>query len=76
MAPTIRKGKSGGGVQFVCWVSPSRRRTLVRKFRVIRWDEVSEEAKRRGLVATKKLLTKRMPVAAVSETVKAETGPC
>jgi retron-type reverse transcriptase len=72
--PYYTQGQVWGRVQFVCWVSPSRRRTLVRKFRVICWDKVNEEAKRRELVAAKKVLAKRMPVATVPETVKAETG--
>ena len=57
--PYYTQGQLCGRVQFVCWVNPSRRRTLVRQFRAIRWDKVSEEAKRRGLVASKKSLTKR-----------------
>ena len=57
--PYFTEGQVWGRVQFVCWVNPGRRRTLVRQFRAIRWNKVSEEAKRRGLVATKKSLTKR-----------------
>lgn len=58
--PYYTQGQVWGRVQFVCWVNPSRRRTLVRQFRAIRWDKVCEEARRRGLVATKRLLAKRM----------------
>jgi RNA-directed DNA polymerase len=57
--PYYTEGQVWGRLQFVCWVNPGRRRTLVRQFRAIRWDKVSEEAERRGLVATKKSLTKR-----------------
>ena len=62
------EGQIWGRVQFVCWVNPGRRRTLVRQFRAIRWDKVSEEAQRRGLVAVKKTLTKRTPMVATTRT--------
>jgi len=62
--PYYTKGQIWGRIQFVCWVNPGRRRTLVRQFRAIRWDRMSEEAKHRGLVAAKKSLTKRIPTVA------------
>jgi len=62
--PYYTEGQIWGRIQFVCWVNPGRRRTLVRQFRAIRWDKASEEAKRRGLVAAKKSLARRMPTTA------------
>ena len=70
------EGQIRGRIQFVGWVNPGRRRALVRRFRAIRWDKVSEEANRRGLVAAKKTLTKRMPIATVPEAVKPRMRPC
>lgn len=57
------EGQIWGRIQFVSWVNPGRRRTLVREFRAIRWDKVSEEAERRGLIAAKKTLTKKTSTA-------------
>ena len=57
--PYYPEGQIRGRVQFVCWVNPGRRRTLLRQFRSICWDRVSKEARRIGLVATKKSLLKR-----------------
>jgi hypothetical protein len=58
-------GQIWGRIQFVCWVNPGRRRTLVPQFRAIRWDKVSEEAERRGLIAAKPSLVERNSFATV-----------
>ena len=47
-----------GRVRFVCWVNPGRRRQLIRRYRSIRWSDVSANARGRGLVVTRKRLTK------------------
>lgn len=57
--PYFTKGQIRGRVEFVCWVNPGRRRTLLRSFRAIAWNKASDEAKKRELVAVKKSLTKR-----------------
>lgn len=62
--PYYSEGQIWGRIQFVYWVNPGRRRTLVRQFRAIQWNKVREEAERRGLVAAKKTLTKRKPTVA------------
>ncbi len=48
-----------GRVQFVCWINRGRRQALLRKYRAVPWRKVSEEARRRGLIATKKSLRRR-----------------
>jgi RNA-directed DNA polymerase len=60
--PYYTGGQIWGRIQFVAWVNPGRRRALLRQFRAINWAKVSVEAERRGLVADKKRLTKRMPM--------------
>jgi len=60
--PYFTQGQIRGRIEFVCWVNPGRRRTLLRSFRAIAWDKVSSEAKNRGLVVTRKCLTRRSPV--------------
>jgi hypothetical protein len=60
--PYFAEGQIRGRIEFVCWVNPGRRRTLLRSFRAIAWDKVSEEAKKRRLVVTKKCLTRRLSV--------------
>ena len=58
--PYYTEGQIRGRVQFVCWVNPGRKRELMRHFRAIPWGKVGREAARCGLVATKKVLMKRM----------------
>ena len=60
--PYFTQGQIRGRIEFVCWVNPGRRRTLLRSFRAIGWNKASDEAKKRGLVVTKKCLTRRSPV--------------
>jgi len=60
--PYFTEGQIRGRIEFVCWVNPGRRRTLLRSFRAIAWDKVNSEAKNRGLVVTRKCLTRRSPV--------------
>ena len=50
-----------GRIQFVCWVNPGRHRVLLRKFREVCWKKVDEEARRRGLISTKKTLKRQTP---------------
>ncbi|NQT17454.1 MAG: RNA-directed DNA polymerase [Planctomycetes bacterium] len=57
--PYYTESQIRGRVQFVCWVNPGRKRELMRHFHVVPWDKVGQEAVRRGLVATKKVLMKR-----------------
>jgi RNA-directed DNA polymerase len=47
-----------GRVQFVCWVNPGRRDSLLRKYRSIPWAQVEAEAKKRGLIESKKTLSR------------------
>ncbi len=56
--PYYTKNQIWGRIQFICWVNPSRRRILMRKFRAIKWDKVQQEAINRRLLATKKCLIK------------------
>ena len=60
--PYFTEGQIRGRIEFVCWVNPGRRRMLLRSFRAIAWNKVSDEAKKRRLFITRKSLTKRMPV--------------
>jgi hypothetical protein len=55
-----RVGKAGFQVE-----EAKKGEAVVPQYRAIRWDKVSEEAKRRGLVAAKKLLVKRNSFATV-----------
>jgi RNA-directed DNA polymerase len=57
--PYYTEGQIWGRVQFVCWVNPGRRRELLRTFRAVPWKAVADEARRRGLVVTKKTLQRR-----------------
>lgn len=45
-----------GRVQFVSWVNPGRRRQLLRLYGTVSWKMVGVEAKKRGLVVSKKTL--------------------
>lgn len=56
--PYYTQNQIWGRIQFVCWVNPSRRRILIRKFKAIKWDKVRTEATNRGLLATKKCVIK------------------
>jgi RNA-directed DNA polymerase len=60
--PYFTEGQIRGRVEFVCWINPGRRRSLLRHFRAIAWNKVSNEAKIRGLASTRKCLTRRCPV--------------
>ena len=57
--PYFTEAQVWGRVQFVCWINRGRRPILLRKFRAVPWKKVNEEARKRGLVATKKTLRRR-----------------
>ena len=62
--PYFTEAQIWGRVQFVCWINRGRRPTLLRKFRGVPWKKVNEEARKRGLIATKKSLQRRNCVSA------------
>jgi RNA-directed DNA polymerase len=51
--PYYTPGQILGRVRFVCWVNPGRREDLVRRYRSVRWPQVRERARERGLEATR-----------------------
>jgi hypothetical protein len=57
--PYYTESQIWGRVQFVCWVNPGRRKTLLGKYRTVPWQKVNEEARHRGLIATTKRLQRR-----------------
>ena len=57
--PYYTEAQIWGRVQFVCWINPGRRRDLLRKFRAVPWQKMGNEARQRGLIATKKSLQKQ-----------------
>ena len=52
-------GQIYGRIQFIGWVSPGRRRELIRKYNAIPWKIVEVEARSRGLVALRKTLRRK-----------------
>ena len=50
-----------GSIHYIGWINPNRKQSLLRKFRSVPWNSVVVEAKRLGLVATKKRLLKKDP---------------
>jgi RNA-directed DNA polymerase len=62
--PYYTRSQISGRVQFVCWINPGRRHTLLRKYRAVPWRKVNQEAQRRGLVVAKKSLRKLTRAAA------------
>jgi hypothetical protein len=59
LGPYYTEAQIWGRIQFVCWINPGRRQTLLRKYRAVAWRKASEEARKRGLVATKKSLQRQ-----------------
>lgn len=47
-----------GRIQFIGWINPGRRSTLMRQFRSVDWRLVDEEARSRGLIVPKKRLVR------------------
>jgi RNA-directed DNA polymerase len=56
--PFYLPSQIAGRVRFVCWVNPRRRRQLAHRWHSVPWDLVVAEARRRGLVARRKTLTR------------------
>ena len=57
--PYLSESQVAGKVNYVTWVNPSRRFSLNRQFKSIRWLHVEREADTRGLIVAKKVLTAR-----------------
>jgi RNA-directed DNA polymerase len=56
--PYYTRDQIHGRIRFVCWISPQRKSRLLRKFRSINWDAASIEAQRKGLVASRRTVTR------------------
>ena len=56
--PYFTRNQIAGRLQFVCWINPGRRRSLLAKFNTVPWQNAKEEAARRKLVVAKKQLVK------------------
>lgn len=54
--PYYTRGQIAGRLNFVCWVNPGRRRTLMNKFRAVRWDKARARSYELGLCKTIKEL--------------------
>ncbi len=54
-----------GRVQFVCWVNPRRRASLLARFRAVDWKRAQLEAEKQELCITRKRLVKKHSVACV-----------
>jgi RNA-directed DNA polymerase len=56
--PYFTEGQLWGRVQFIIWVNPNRRRSLLHRFAKIDWSKHVAEACRLGLAASRKTLQK------------------
>lgn len=57
--PFVSSSQLTGRVNYICWVNRNRRFKLMRKYRTIKWSQVWDNAKRRGLIHAKKELRRR-----------------
>lgn len=56
--PFYTRGQIFGRLNFVCWVNPGRRHSLINKFRAVQWDKVHKRSQELGLCKTTKVLRK------------------
>jgi hypothetical protein len=54
--PYFTHSQLWGRVQFIVWVNPGRKRSLLSSLKLIDWAKVAAEAHRRGLVASRRSL--------------------
>jgi hypothetical protein len=52
--PYVTESQLWGRVQFICWVNPHRKRSLLTGFAKVNWRKAGEQARQRGLVASSK----------------------
>ncbi len=54
--PYFTQAQITGRVRFICWINPGRKRQVMPLFRSIPWSKVDEQARNRGLIASRTTL--------------------